>query len=115
VFEKGAGKDTIYTAAGNFVYKIANIGSLADEIWYYDALAQVESGPISWNGTAYFGSNTPRYFAVDDATGLIESNWPLSVGSGNASAGPWIEPFTNQIVIFGSTGGNLDAYDLLTP
>lgn len=104
-------KDTIYTAAGNYVYKIADKATAAEEKWYYNTLSTINSGPVRYNGTVYFGASNGNYYAVKDADGMIRANWPRSIATGNASAGPWIDPTTAE-VIFGTTGGNLDAFDL---
>jgi outer membrane protein assembly factor BamB len=57
----------------------------------------------------YIVRNNGRYYALDAATGAIKSNWPYTSASGDATSGPWID-ITNSRVIFGTTGGNLDAF-----
>jgi outer membrane protein assembly factor BamB len=104
-------QDKLYTTAGNFVYKIADNSTSSAESWYYDASAAVNSGPIYYNGTVYFGKSNGSYYLLDNGTGAVRASWPKSTAAGNASAGPWID-LTNGQVIFGTTGGNLDAYDL---
>jgi fibronectin-binding autotransporter adhesin len=104
-------RDTLYTAAGNYVYKIADKGTSAAEAWYYNAGATVGSGPIFYNGTVYFGSNGGSYFLINDATGAARPTWPRTSATGNATTGPWIDAANNQ-VLFGTTGGNLDAFSL---
>jgi autotransporter-associated beta strand protein len=104
-------RDTIYTAAGNYVYKIADGGGSASEKWYFTAPSSVNSGPLWWGGSVYFGCSNGSYYAIKDADKSIRTNWPRSIGSGDASGGPWID-LTNSQIIFGTTGGNLDAFTL---
>jgi fibronectin-binding autotransporter adhesin len=103
--------NSLYTVAGSYVYKIADNGGSAGETWFYNALSTVNSGPIPYGGTVYFGRSTGNYYAIKDADGSTRAGWPRTLGSGNASAGPWVD-VSNDQVIFGTTGGNLDAFDL---
>lgn len=104
-------RDTLYTAAGNYVVKVGCVSGSGTQKWVYDAGGAVNSGPICYSATVYFGRNGGSYYAIDDATGLIRANWPYTSASGNATSGPWIDE-TNTRVIFGTTGGNLDAFAL---
>jgi hypothetical protein len=107
-------EDTTYTAVGNYVYKIAGGASSATEMWtpsYYNAGSTVNSGPIWYNGTIYFGTANGYYHAIKKSDGTVQAGWPRTTASGNASAGPWID-ITNSRVIFGTTGGNLDVFSL---
>jgi autotransporter-associated beta strand protein len=101
----------VYTAAGNYVYKIIDNGSSATESWHFGASGTVNSGPIYYNSRVYFGCNGGIYYAIDDASHTACANWPYTSATGNASTGPWIDA-TNGQVIFGTTGGNLDAIPL---
>ena len=105
-------RDTVYTAAGNNVYKIADQGAgSVFQTWSFPASSLVNTGPI-WNGaTVYFGCNGGNYYAINDATGLARANWPRATGNGNATCGPWIDAIGNA-VIYGTTSGNLDAFTL---
>ena len=104
-------RDTIYTAAGAYVYKIGDAGASASEKWYFQAPATVNSGPICYGSTVYFGCSNGSYYAINDANRSVRTNWPGSTGSSDASGGPWIDLSNNQ-VIFGTAGGHLDAYTL---
>jgi outer membrane protein assembly factor BamB len=105
--------DTVYTAAGNYVYKIAGLASSAEEKWNCDVSDVVSSGPIYYRGTVYFGRNNGRYYAVNAAngSGAVKTGWPCTLTSGHASAGPWLDLW-NSRVIFGTQGGYLDAFAL---
>lgn len=101
--------DSLYTAVGNYVYLYKSDGT---KIWNTaDLTAQVGSGPIAYNQSVYFGRNSGYYYALNDADGSVRSGWPYTSASGNATSGPWID-VTNSRVIFGTTGGNLDAFTL---
>lgn len=101
------------SATVNYVYKIADNITSGEEKWSCNAAQQVTSGPIYYNGTVYFGSNGGKYYAVnsDNASGTVRPLWPYSAASGNATSGPWLD-LINSRVIFGTTGGNLDAFVL---
>jgi autotransporter-associated beta strand protein len=101
----------IYTAVGNYVYKITDNGGSGTENWHYNASAQVSSGPICYSSTVYFGRNIGYCFALNDANGSIVSAWPYTAATGNATTGPWIDR-TNSRVLFGTTGGDLRAFTL---
>jgi hypothetical protein len=100
---------SVYTAVGTYVYKIDV--SAGAESWTFNASATVNSDPIYYSSRVYFGCNNGKYYAVDDASHATCANWPYTSASGNASSGPWIDQ-TNGRVIFGTTGGNLDAVPL---
>jgi hypothetical protein len=106
-----AGRDTIYATATNYVYKIADKSGSGEEKWSFNVLAAVNSGPLFYGATVYFGRNDGRYYAIKDVDGTLRTNWPRSTGNGDASSGPWIDPANNE-VIFGTTNGNLDAFPL---
>jgi hypothetical protein len=103
--------DTIYTAAGMYVYMVKDLVGSGVEKWCYTAAAAVNSGPIVCNNTVYFGADGGRYYAINKADKSERSGWPYTSAGGNATSGPWID-FTNNHVIFGTTGGNLDAFTL---
>jgi hypothetical protein len=71
----------------------------------------VNSGPIWYGATVYFGCSNGSYYAINDATKGVRANWPRAISNGDALGGPWID-VTNNEVIFGTTGGNLDAFTL---
>lgn len=100
----------IYLACGTKVQKFADTGGSA--LWTYNALGTINSGPIVNNGVVYFGRSGGRYYALNDNNGTIyNSDWPYTQASGDADAGPWVDR-DNSLIIFGTTGGNLDAFTL---
>jgi len=103
--------DSIYAAAGTSVYLIKDNGGTGVEKWCCTVPQQVQSGPIKYLGTVYFGANSGKYYAVTAAAGTIRTNWPYSAASGNSTSGQWID-LTNSRVIFATTGGNMDAFGL---
>jgi hypothetical protein len=104
-----AQSNTIYAAAGNYVQKLTDAGGSASEVWYFNASAPVNSGPIQYNAAVYFGRNNNAYYALDTTAGGVVATWPYNSVNGNATSGPWIDQ-TNGNVLFGSTGGDLDAF-----
>lgn len=102
------GSNDLYVAVSDSVKKIN--ASTGVQSMAYNAGATVSSGPIPYNSHVYFGRNNSRYFAITTA-GASVVKWPYSVVSGDASSGPWID-IDNSRVIFGSTGGNMDAFTL---
>jgi autotransporter-associated beta strand protein len=109
--------NAIYTAAGNYVYKITDNGggTAPTQTWCFTASAKVNSGPIWYTTTGttvYFGCSNGSYYAINDANWTALSGWPKATDNNDASLGPWIDP-TNNEVIFGTTGGHLDAYTLV--
>jgi hypothetical protein len=97
----------IYVAAGTTIQKVV-AGSV---VWTYDAGATITAGPVPTNGVVYFGTSG-KYYAVRDngGTGSLISQWPYVSVTGN-TIGPCID-ISNNRVIFGSAGGNLDAFPL---
>ena len=104
--------DTVYTAAGVNVYQIKDVAGGQKNT--YAALGTVNSGPIPLNNSVYFGANGGYYYALNKANFTLRNTtviWPYNRVTGDATSGPWID-FTNSHVIFGSTGGNLNAFAL---
>ncbi len=102
----------IYVAVGNKVQKINNNGATASVEWTFDAGDNISSSPVVKNGVVYFGRDNGRYYAINDAaTPTAVTNWPYADISGDADMGPWIDVTNNQ-VIFGTSGQNLDAFNL---
>lgn len=99
----------IYVAAGKTVKKITESGSTASVAWTSTASDTVRSGPILYNNVVYFGCDGGYYYAVSDADGAVLTDWPYTEATGNATSGPWID--IKGRVIFGTDGGDLDAFD----
>jgi hypothetical protein len=106
---KQSGVAGLYVASEDSVRKIVN-GAV---LWSRGVSDTVASGPVTiGDGVLYFGMDGGRYYAIDDGTQLDKTDWPYITASGNANAGPWIDP-GGTYVIFGTSGSNLDAF--LTP
>ncbi|MFC1584360.1 DNRLRE domain-containing protein [Fibrobacterota bacterium] len=105
----------IYVAVENNVKKVSDNGSgiAATVDWAYDALDTVNAAPLPWDTVVYFGRQGGRYYAIDDnaSSAATMTNWPYSDASDDADAGPWISEDAG-LVIFGTAGGNLDAFTL---
>ncbi len=104
------GGNDIFVAASDSVKKV-NVSS-GTRIWSYYSSDTVASGPIPNGNYVYFGTNNGKYVAIDNTPSLV-SKWPYTNISGDANSGPWIDE-GNSRVIFGTTGGNLNAFALET-
>jgi hypothetical protein len=101
----------LYVAVSDSVKKISI--SAGTQTMAFDAGATVSSGPIVYGNYVYFGVSNGNYYAITtDGAGVAK--WPFSNTSGNANTGPWID-IGNAQVIFATTGGNIDAFDLESP
>ncbi len=104
-----------WVANGRYLDKVVN-GAVTSPGWEYDPGSgnKITGGPVAMgngNGPVYFGATSGKYYAVDDATGLIfNANWPITAPTG-AVCSPWVDVFTWK-VLFGSAGGNLDAFPI---
>jgi outer membrane protein assembly factor BamB len=104
--QKGA--SVIYVATGTAAQQVTTAGAVTKT---YAAGATIQSGPIEYNGTVYLGSSDGQYHAFDASSQAEKTTWPFTYTSGNASAGPVIDT-RDTLVIFGTTGGNLNAFKL---
>jgi hypothetical protein len=106
------GYDTIWIAAGSTVQQVRDAGATGSVVWTYTAAGTVNSGPVCQGGTTlYFGANNGWYYAIDRTNHQVITNWPYRGAIGNANAGPWINEKLNKVV-FGTDGGNIDAFTL---
>jgi hypothetical protein len=104
---------SVYASAGSYVVKVSDGGSAGTSVWQFGASGTVNSGATSYGKTIYFGTSTGYYYAIDDASHGVKTNWPRTGASGNADAGPWVYVPTSPsdtLVIFGTSGNNLDAF-----
>jgi hypothetical protein len=108
------GSRKIYVAAGSNIQRISDNGGSGNLDWTYSVGATVESGPIEYNGTVYFGRSDGRFYAIKDngtSAGII-SGWPYTNSSGNSNTGPWIYEGSDTLVLFGTKGQDIDAFSV---
>lgn len=103
-----AGGTDLYLAVTDSVKKV-NV-STGTRTWAYKADSSISSGPIPSGSYIYFGCDNGSYYTIN-SSGTLVTKWPYTEASGNASTGPWID--ATGKVVFGTTGGNLDAFALL--
>ncbi len=101
----------IYVATGTNVESVEDQGASSNLEWTYPLAYTVNSGPLLVDTVVYFGSTSGRYHAISKNTRNEIAKWPYTGASGNASLGPWVPGIRGRI-IFGTDGGNLDAFDL---
>ncbi|MBD3394892.1 MAG: hypothetical protein GF418_04620 [Chitinivibrionales bacterium] len=98
----------VYLAAGLEAKEVLTSGSVGHT---YSAGDTVRSGPIELNNVVYFGRDNGRYCAFGRTTETAVGDWPYITASGDANVGPWISPANeDSLVIFGTSGNNLDAF-----
>jgi hypothetical protein len=104
----------VYLAAGTNVCRATDNGAGGSLDWTYTAAGTVSSGPIPIKGYIYFGAGNGWYYAVNDTSHGAKTNWPYTGASGNSNTGPWIYLPTgsDSLVIFGTSGNNLDAFKI---
>jgi hypothetical protein len=109
----GMGSNVLYVAAGYNVQKVTDNGSSGSVIWTYNSNGTIQSGPLPYGDKVYFGRNGGRYYTIQDnvTSGTLITYWPFTQAAGDATTGPWID-LTNNRVIFGTTGGNLQSFSL---
>lgn len=114
----GTGNSGLLVPAGNELIKIAgdSKSQTSGIFWKGGAGTTIKSSlaTVSFgNNPVYFASSAGAYFAINGADGnSVSDYWPFSDGvKGEALSGPWID-LDAWVVIFGTTGGNLDAFSL---
>jgi serine/threonine-protein kinase len=79
--------------------------------WDFDGGGIIVTKPLVANGTVYFGA-LEKLFALDAATGAPKWSQPVSLGVGNWI---WSSPtLQNNVLYFGTLGGQVYAYDATT-
>jgi hypothetical protein len=110
-FDGNTRSGKLYVPAGKKIYKLTE-GS-GTPTWTYTIPGDsCKSGPVEYFGTVYFGTKDSSYYAITDGgSATIVSKWPYAASSGNANAGPWIDP-SNSRLYYGTTAGRMDAFPL---
>jgi hypothetical protein len=101
----------IFVACGSNIQKITDNGASGMVTWTYSAGGTILSGPLVINTIVYFGRNGGQYYAIKDngASASLTGKWPFTAAANDATSGPWCD---QTHIIFGTTGGNIDMFNL---
>lgn len=104
---------TVYFGNDNncvYCIDIGASGSAPTLIYKYDTGDDVHSSPLYWDGVVYFGSNSDRFYALDDQTQQPRANWPF-VANGDIQSSPAIS-IPDSVVVVGSMDGHIYGFHM---